>query len=463
MPAEKLHKPAEWEKADIDGELRVVDFIVNTEWENLPLPVQRKVRMCLLDTLGATLVGTRTEASKIMARYAGDLWRANEATILLHGKRAAAPGAALANGYSANGVDIDDCGIYTRGHPGAQIFSTALAVAEKLELSGAQLLTSMAVGYEVALRSARCWHDDHHTYQACGSWGSIACAAVSGNLMHLTRDQARNALGIAEYHAPYLPMMRDIDSPSMVKHGIGWGAMNGIISADLAARGFTGIPSILSFEKYHSWVSDIGKRYLMVDGIAWKEHAGCAWSHAALNGARNLVQSHSISTDEIVHIHVESFHEAVRLGGDLPSNTEEAQFNLSWLLAAILIHGEVYPEQVLEPALSDRGVRDLASKVELVESDELNDLSGRYAIGDPQGRLASKVSISLRDGRVLNSGMVESGICYPQPGWDEERLEHKVRRLIGGVLTETAVDQIIDLVWHLDEITNVRSLTDLLA
>ena len=63
--------------------------------------------------------------------------------------------------------------------------------------------------------------------------------------MGLDQETIKNALGIAEYHAPNLPMMRDIDHPSMVKHGIGWGAMNGIVSAQLAERGFTGVPSIL--------------------------------------------------------------------------------------------------------------------------------------------------------------------------------------------------------------------------
>jgi 2-methylcitrate dehydratase PrpD len=88
--------------------------------------------------------------------------------------------------------------------------------------------------------------------------------------MNLTREQTKHALGIAEYHAPNLSMMRDVDHPAMVKHGIGWGAMTGILSAQLAAHGFTGIPSLLSFEKYQDWVRDIGKTFLIVGGVAWK-------------------------------------------------------------------------------------------------------------------------------------------------------------------------------------------------
>ena len=82
-------------------------------------------------------------------------------------------------------------------------------------------------------------------------------AAITGTLAPIT--------GIADYNAPNLPMMRDIDHPTMVKHGIGWGALTGIMSAGLAANGFTAVPSLLGHAKYHDWVATIGREYLMVE------------------------------------------------------------------------------------------------------------------------------------------------------------------------------------------------------
>ena len=159
----------------------------------------------------------------------------------------------------------------------------------------------MIAGYEVAARIGRCWHDHHSIYQACGSWGSVASAAAAANLMELGTQQTLHALGIAEFYAPNAPMMRDIDDPAMVKHGIGWGAMTGIISADLASAGFTGIPSIAGFDKYQKWMEDIGTVYHTLDGIGWKKrgYACCSWAHAAMEGARNLVDEHHISIEDI--------------------------------------------------------------------------------------------------------------------------------------------------------------------
>ncbi|MCP4118617.1 MAG: MmgE/PrpD family protein, partial [Desulfobacteraceae bacterium] len=227
-------------------------------------------------------------------------------------------------------------------------------------------------------------------YQACGSWGSVASAATAANLMELTADQAWHALGISDYHAPNLPMMRDIDHPAMVKHGIPWGSMTGVTSAELAARGFTGIPSLLGKEKYRDWTMDIGENYLMVDGVGWKmkDYACCGWAHAGVEGACKLVRKYHIELDDIERIIVEAFHETVRLGTKLPTTTEEAQFNLAWPVAAMLVDGEVGPDQTAEHRLNDPIIRGLAQRIEVVESENLNELCRLYEKGDPRGRFA---------------------------------------------------------------------------
>ena len=132
----------------------VVHFVTETSWDQLPDEVQQVAHLALLDTLGAALAGTMTPISRITAEYAEQRWPGEEATVLFHGRRASAIGAAFANGYAANGIDIDDCGLYTKGHPGVQIMPTALALAEARSLSGAEMLTAIVVGYEGALRAA---------------------------------------------------------------------------------------------------------------------------------------------------------------------------------------------------------------------------------------------------------------------------------------------------------------------
>ncbi|MEE8391666.1 MAG: MmgE/PrpD family protein [Anaerolineae bacterium] len=448
----------------MDGNDLVAEFILDTTWDALPAEVQHKARQTLLDALGATLVGTLTPVSKIAASYATTAFRGDEATILLHGARTMAAGAAFANGYSANGIDIDDCAKYTRGHPGAQLFPAALAVSEKVGASGKDMLTAMVVGYEIAHRTARCWHDHHEVYQACGSWGSVACAAVAAKLMAKAKVEAKevvkHALGIAEYHAPNLPMMRDIDHPAMVKHGIGWGAMNGIVSAELAERGFTGIPSILGFEKYCDWVSTLGSEYIMVEGVTFKRWSCCAWGHPAHLAALNLIKDNDIQVEDIAHLKAYVYHEGWRLSQRHPESTEEAQFSVKWPLAALLLDGEIGPAQVLERRFSDETIKALADKIEIVEDPEIDRMYQLLfkGVDSPDARSTSRVEITLTDGHVLSSGLAAWGDIQ----WDDASLEKKFRWLTGYVLDDEKIEQLVRVVWDFDSVPSVKELVRLL-
>lgn len=446
----------------MDSEAKTVNFIRWADWQGLPAEVQQKSKLALLDALGAAISGTLTPISRITASYAARTWRGDEATIILREKRANAIGAAFANAYATNGFDSDDGAIYTRGHPGAQLIPTALALSEKLKKSGSEMLTAIVVGYEVAIRTARCWHDYHNVYQSCGSWGSVADAAAAAHLLGLREKHIRNALGIAEYHAPNLPMMRDVDYPTMVKHGMGWGTITGITAAELASEGFTSIPTILSFNKYQDWVSDIGKNYMFVEGLTFKEFACCGWAHTAVLAAKNLKKEHDFLTEDIVDIHIETFHESIRLGASIPTTTEEAQYRTGWPVAAMLLESEVGPFQMRDERLTDEKMVSLAGKVTMVESETYSDLADKKYIGDPEGQYTSRVRITLADGIVLDSGEVITSHDYGG-NWDEEELSAKFRWLVENVIDDKLVDELIEMVLSFETITDVHKLTDLLV
>jgi 2-methylcitrate dehydratase PrpD len=112
----------------------------------------------------------------------------------------------------------------------------------------------------------------------------------------------------------------------------------------------------------------------------------------------------------------------------------------------MLADGEIGPEQTLEHRLSDERIRRLAQKVEVRESEELNELARLFQTGDPRGRFASSVTLTLTDGRQLSSGLVGGGLSFPQRGWDEGTMEEKFRWLVEPALGEARVERLADLV-----------------
>jgi 2-methylcitrate dehydratase PrpD len=149
----------------------------------------------------------------------------------------------------------------------------------------------------------------------------------------------------------------------------------------------------------------------------------------------------------------------MRLGTRLPTTTEEAQFNQAWPLAAMLVDGEIGPNQTLEFRLSDPQIRELAQKVEAVEDAEVEALFKLYEQGDPKGRFASKVTITLKDGRMLHSGLVDGGLRFPPTGWSEERMVEKFRWLAGFVMEEQATEEVLKTLFDFPALSNVRELT----
>ena len=432
-------------------------FVATTTWEDLPAAVQERARLCLLDDLGALLAGLAAPIASISAGVARRAWGGDEATIVVDGARASVAGAAFANASAANGTDIDDCALYTWGHPGAQLFPAALAVAERGALPGAELLAGMVVGYEVAFRASRCMHDAEAYYRSCGSWGALACAAAAANLLKLSEEAVPHALGIAEYHAPDAPMMRDIDAPAMVKHACGWGAMTGVAAAQLAAAGFTGIPSILADARYAAWVDDIGGTYLITSGMMWKQYSCCAWAHPALHALQTLREREPFAASDVRRIIVTAYRDAVRLGVKLPATTEEAQFNLAWPLAVWLVDGEISPAQVLEPRLGDPQVRGLAALIEVRESQEFTRLYDLSEAGDPEGAELAQVEVVLAGRRRLDSGPVRFEV-YAEEGWDRARMEAKFRWLATPVVAPACVDRLVDMIWGFEDVADTREL-----
>jgi len=446
----------------MDGNELAAQFIADTCWDDLPKAVQHKAKMCLVDIVAAIVGGTLTPISDIAAAYAPIAWPGDHATILLHGKRATAAGAAFANACAANALDCDDGGVYTRGHQGAQVFPTALALSEKLGLGGGAMLAAVVVGYEISHRFARCWHRyQHPIYQADGSWGSVACAATAANLMGLDTATIIQALGIAEYHAPNLPMERDLLDPAMVKHGHGWAAMTGIVAADLAEQGFTGIPGLMGSKEYQDWVATVGHEYIMVDGVDFKRYCSCGWSHMAIAAVKKLRREHDWDVEDIAAIRVEGHHWTAVLHTSHPTTTEEAQFSVKWPLAAYLVGGEVGPDQILESSFGDARINALVDKIELVESEKLDDLYRPRFEGTGRGLSASRVIIRLEDDSTLDSGPVTDS-CRIKAHGDEQRLEEKFRWLIGYVLEQDRIDGLLEMLWRFEMVPDVGELIETL-
>jgi 2-methylcitrate dehydratase PrpD len=350
-------------------------------------------------------------------------------------------------------LDIHDGYTLVKGHAGAAIIPAVLSMTRR-GITGEELLTTIVVGYEIALRAGVALHGTACDYHTSGAWNALGCAATTVRSLWLNTEQTRHALGIAEYHGPRSQMMRCIDHPTMVKDGSGWGAMTGVSAGLMAKRGFTGAPALtVDAPEVSSIWANLGERWLIAEQY-FKPYAVCRWAQPAIAGALAIQQDRELPLEAIARIDVLTFHEGTRLASRRPATTEEAQYSLPFPVAAALAHGQLGLAQLSGAGLTDPLTLRLADRICLIEDPAF---SARF----PAERVA-RVRIELDDGTVLDSGEAQARWDGSAPPTDGE-LREKFCWLAGESLPEKRAKAILDFVWGCSETDDVAPLIDLIT
>lgn len=436
----------------------LASFVRGIAFTDLPPDVALQATRCLLDLIGVAAAGIRTRASEITRSYAAShlCGRDQTARILFDGRRVGIAGAAFAGASTIDAVDGHDGHVLTKGHAGVAILPALLALCDGADaqraIDGREFLTCLTLGYEIATRVGIAQHATVPEYHCSGSWNSLACAAVAARVFGFNEARIREALGIAEYFGPRGQMLRTCDTPSMVKDGSGWGAHVGITAACLAREGLTGAPAVTveSAGTRQHWI-DLGSRWRILEQY-FKAYPVCRWAQPSVEAAITLQRAHGFAAEDIAHILIETFREGVALGSQctVPQTTEEAQYSLSYPVAAMLAFGRIGAEEIDVPKLAEARVRRLLAVMALTEHAEYSRLF-------PAERWA-RVQITLDDGRTLVSQPARARGGPDNPMADQE-LRAKYFELAEPVLGRSRAQRIERLV---DELRRGGALVELL-
>lgn len=369
--------------------MQLARWISNLKWRDLPERTKEVSRLALFDTVGCGVYGYETQWTQALlgwtqaggGRGASRIWNAEQPKL-----RAA--DAALVNGTSSHAFELDDYH-NAKLHPGAVVVPAALAMAEQLESSGEQLLTAIAAGYEVMIRSSlalepsaarlRGWH----LTGACGPFGAAAACAV---LMGLDAERTAWALGLAGTQGAGLWAFNADGTMSKRLHA-GKAAHSGVMAAELAAAGFSGPTQIYEtqdggFLKAFSDKSnaaplthELGSTYHL-DGVSIKPYSCCGSTHAYIDAALALRQRLGNAWDPMRPVRVGlSKVVDVQCGFDYaPSSALNAQMSLRYCVAVALMDGQVLPAQFSEQKMNDASIGALAARLELVDDPALDKL-----------------------------------------------------------------------------------------
>ncbi|MBX9847635.1 MAG: MmgE/PrpD family protein [Xanthobacteraceae bacterium] len=358
----------------------------------MPRDVEAKARLLLLDTLGCLLAGlTHPEVRKfgqaLRLAFPGDVaWPASD--IRLGPAGAAALGAAAACWDEACEGNAS-----SHGRPGLPVAPALLALAASRETTLAELLLALTTGYEIGTRAGEAWRIPAG-WHVDGGWHSLAVAAAVTR-MTSGPEHIQPAIEAAACQIPaslYLPItMGSVLRNTYPAHAV----LLGMMAAAAADAGFA-MP--------HGALEEGRRRVLQATAVAtvaptghWtildgylKPYAAVRHTHYGVEAALRLRKNANFALEKISAIKLDIYPEAVQYCGNrAPRTAIQAQFSLSYAIAAALVLGDLGPD-----AYADVGHPDI-TRLESLVTVEAN--PGRT-------RRGAKLAIDL-GGTILTEGV----------------------------------------------------------
>lgn len=433
-----------------ETDYRLENYILNTNWNDLPPHVQERMKGCMIDLFGALIVGSRSRQFEAGLSLAKSVFGSGDIAVIGTDTRFSFAGASTAMGHSSNAYDIDDGHNITRAHPGTSFVGAILAAAYKQNATRNEFLTALLVAYEATVRMGAALMDYYNYAHSSGTFGAVGVAAGVGRLFDFNKEQLNNALSVAEFNAPLVPGIRSVEYPSMNKDGVPFGVMTGVLAVLDTQCGFTGNKHMLEADKYRHYLDDLGQKYQVMD-LYFKPYPCCRWAHPAIDACIELIKKHNISTSEIKKVTIHTFRRATMLSKIVPKTADEAQYNIAYPVASAIIYGDFGFTQVLEENLNDTAVIDMMNRLEF-KADE--NLDARF----PAERIC-RAEIETKDGKHFISSECEPrGEAKENIGIDW--LSDKFYRITGPVLSKDAQDTLLELITQNGDLP-IREIVDI--
>ena len=425
-------------------------FAHETARRTLPADVLHHAQRAVIDWHASLYPGLATPAVQVLeAAMADDLDRG--AARLALGRAATVRAAALLNGTAAHAAEVDDSFRDAMYHPGAATIAAALATAQATNATGAEFLRAVVLGYEVSTRIGVVMGRPHYQFwHNTGTMGSFGAAAAAGSLLRLEEDAFAHALALAATFTAGLQQAFRSEAMAKPLHA-GRAAEAGVLAAQLAARGMRSSLDVLEGE------SGLGRA--MGDGPDWsrigatlgsdwhitrltfKNHIGCGHAFAAIDGALALQQQHGFTHADIQTLHLGVYQPTLDIAPHVdPQTADQARFSLHYLVASALVHGSVRLSAFESDRLNDPATRSLMQRTAKA-------LDAEVDAGFP-GRRAARVTVTLRDGRVLTH-LQPDRKGDPELPLSDADLEGKLIELAGPVIGDTEARALLQRIWAL--------------
>jgi 2-methylcitrate dehydratase PrpD len=435
-------------------ESMLADFAAHLRLADVPRAVQERAEDLFLDWTASALAGKGARPVESIARFAAAMGPGQGGSEqLIHRRRTSPLFAAMVNAAASHLAEQDDVHNGSVFHPAAVVFPVALALAQDLGRSGAELLEAAIAGYEVGIRVGEFLGRSHYaTFHTTGTAGTLAAAAAAGRLLCLSPAQMLHAFGSAGTQAAGLwEFLRDAaDSKQLhTAHA----AAAGLTAACLAQDGFTGAAHVLTGPQglgaglskdadAGRLVDRLGTRWALAE-TSFKFHACCRHTHPAADALQQVMAAQRLAASDIRQVTARVHQAAIDVLGPVvdPVTVHQSKFSMGTVLGLVAVRGRAGLTE-FDADFRDPAVIAFRDRVHMVLDAEVD---GAYP-----ARWIGKVTVETTDGRRFD-GRVDEPKGDPGNTLSRPELEHKALQLAAyaGGAGEAEMRRVIALAWSL--------------
>ncbi|MFC6940279.1 MmgE/PrpD family protein [Salinirubellus sp. GCM10025818] len=437
---------------------RQASFAADLAFSDLPEDVVDYAKRLLLDTAGIA-VGAEPRAASSDSFFEGvrALDSGSGGTVLATGESMGPEYAALLNGAMAHSLDYDDTHRGSSLHPGAPVLPAALAAAERVDASGADLLAGVVAGYEVTIRLGMAVDPESHYgrgFHMTATCGTFGATAAAGSVLGLDADVIESAMGINGSQAAGSLQFLENGGWNKRAHP-GFAAHRALVALSLAEAGFAAANEPLEGPRgFLRGYSDDPHPDLAVAGLGeeWettrtgiKPYPCCRYMHNALDQLLEIAESEDVSPGEIESVDVLMPEAGVSLTGD-PANTYpqslvDGQFSMPFGAGLALTRGSATVDDFIEEI--EGGVSDDVRRV----IDRTTVGSGGWVAEAFPGKWAVEVTVETADGTYTRESDFARGEPENPMTWEEvvEKYESLTEPVLGESSARHFRERIADL------------------
>ncbi len=439
----------------------IVDYVLSARASDLPAPVRKEGLRSFFNILGCTVGGAKHEAIDAtwaaLAPFAGGA----QATLIGRGQRTDALTACLVNTLSSSICTNDDTHAEAIVHPSGPIMAAVLAVAERQQVSGAELLAAFTLGVEVVCRLSKAVSvapaKGNIAWSQTGITCGVGAALAASRLLGLDGMQTRQAVGHAASQASGLRAAHGTMCTAMMPAVAG---QTGLRAAYFAKAGVTSSAVVIEHrygffncfaETSHaaSLTQGLGQHFEIL-GNTYKPYPCGIVINPLIDCALKMRHEHAINPAEVERIAMKTHPGALALCDRRhPQDEFEGQVSLYQWVAAAMQRGRAGIAEGKAAAIKDPAITAFRERI-FATADAAIPIDGVDMAITLKGG-------TLKGGRTLEKRLRDCIGSRGRPMTDQE-LETKFRSLADGVLPTARADKLIADCWRLETLPDASAL-----